>query len=511
VIGALIIATAVAVGSPAGDSARGRALLDSALIALGGAQRIATTVWFVEGSGRENTTAEQQGLDPVHPTWRHHAERLAVDPLRLSIAWERRSPRNDYSLRWRRFIYTADSEGYIDWNRGTGSMQPGGSPESDRRAMARRVPHVLVLDAATRASSVVWSGVLPIHRIPCDMVTARLPDAGILTLWLARSSHTLVRAEYPSYLPGKGDVTVAWTWLDWTRDARFGWIPRGHTVDIDAVRFQEVSYQRYGADSVRAAALLTVSPAVRAAVTAPPPAREPVLPDTGVVAPGVHIAVINDLGVMFVEFRDFVVAVEAPQVHPGFEAIPAIRGSATVSVDFISLIHRTIPGKPIRYVIVSHHHSDHMGGIRAFATEGATIIVAPGHAAAARRTLDSPHTIAPDAWHGSSRDVTIETVASHRTITDGQRLLEIWNVGKNPHTDENLFVWLPAEALLFQGDLFYYVHGSAFPPSGRGTMNHFFALWLNEHHIAPRAIYGVHNNGAAGPQQVADALGRDGS
>jgi hypothetical protein len=83
-------------------------------------------------------------------------------------------------------------------------------------------------------------------------------------------------------------------------------------------------------------------------------------------------------------------------------------------------------------------------------------------------------------------------------------------VGKNPHTDENLFVWLPAEAMVFEGDLFYYARGSAFPPSGRGTMNRFFARWLQAHHMAPRAIYGVHNYGAAGPQQVAEALGPSG-
>jgi glyoxylase-like metal-dependent hydrolase (beta-lactamase superfamily II) len=162
-----------------------------------------------------------------------------------------------------------------------------------------------------------------------------------------------------------------------------------------------------------------------------------------------------------------------------------------VSPRFVSLIHATVPGKPIRYVVISHHHSDHLGGLRAFAGEGATVIVAPAHAAAARIITDA----------------TIETVASHRVITDGTRSLEIWNVGSNPHTDENLFVWLPTEGVLFQGDLFYYGKGDPFPPSGRQTMNRFFARWLEAHGIAPRAIYGVHNAGAAGPQRLVESLG----
>jgi hypothetical protein len=82
-------------------------------------------------------------------------------------------------------------------------------------------------------------------------------------------------------------------------------------------------------------------------------------------------------------------------------------------------------------------------------------------------------------------------------------------VGRNPHTDENLFVWLPAEGVLFQGDLFYYEEGSPFPPAGREIMNRFFAKWLQSHRITPRAIYGVRNAGAAGPQRLIESLGND--
>jgi glyoxylase-like metal-dependent hydrolase (beta-lactamase superfamily II) len=376
--------------------------------------------------------------------------------------------------------------------------------------MARRVPHLLILDVATRATTVTWAGVRTINGTTTDVLLARLTDAGVFTLYLARPSHTLLRVEYPSYLPGKGDVIVRWTWYGWRRDARLGWVPQGHTVDIAGVRFVEETYRRFGADSARVADMLSVPVELRTTRTPIAAIRplpgEPALPDTGEVAPGVHVATLSGLTVMFVVFRDFVVAVEAPQVHPAFEAIPAIRGSATVSADFISLIHRIAPGKPIRYVIVSHYHSDHMGGVRAFAAEGATLVLAPDNTAAARVTLDAPHTIAPDQWHGTSREAAIETVASHRVLTDGERTLEIWNVGLNPHTDENLFVWLPSEGIAFQGDLFYYVEGRPFPPSGRATMNHFFACWLRSHDIAPRAIYGVHNIGAAGPQRLTDAL-----
>jgi hypothetical protein len=84
----------------------------------------------------------------------------------------------------------------------------------------------------------------------------------------------------------------------------------------------------------------------------------------------------------------------------------------------------------------------------------------------------------------------------------GRRRLEVINVGANPHTKENLFAWLPDERLLFQGDLFYYEEGAPFPPSGRETMNRFFAAWLAAHDLSPKAIYGVHYAGAAPPEAL---------
>ena len=92
-----------------------------------------------------------------------------------------------------------------------------------------------------------------------------------------------------------------------------------------------------------------------------------------------------------------------------------------------------------------------------------------------------------------------------RTIEDGSRRLEVIQVGANPHTDENLVVWLPRERLLFQGDLFYYAEGSAFPPAGRERMNRFFARWLSDRGMQPLAIHGVHNEGAAGPEALSRA------
>ena len=67
-----------------------------------------------------------------------------------------------------------------------------------------------------------------------------------------------------------------------------------------------------------------------------------------------------------IEFKDYIFAVEAPVSSDGADNV-------------IKRIKEAIPGKPIRYVAVTHHHSDHIGGLRSFIAEGATIVTTQGN------------------------------------------------------------------------------------------------------------------------------------
>ena len=46
------------------------------------------------------------------------------------------------------------------------------------------------------------------------------------------------------------------------------------------------------------------------------------------------------------------------------------------SIAVLAGIDRLVPGKPIRYVVNTHHHFDHLAGLRTYAAEGATVISA---------------------------------------------------------------------------------------------------------------------------------------
>jgi len=45
----------------------------------------------------------------------------------------------------------------------------------------------------------------------------------------------------------------------------------------------------------------------------------------------------------------------------------------------LAKIKETVPNKPIRYLVLTHHHSDQAGGFREYVAERATIVTTAGN------------------------------------------------------------------------------------------------------------------------------------
>jgi len=113
-----------------------------------------------------------------------------------------------------------------------------------------------------------------------------------------------------------------------------------------------------------------------------------------------------------------------------------------------------VPNKPIRYVVTSHHHWDHLGGIRMAMNEGATIVTHQTNKAFLERVAKTPHTINPDPLATSKKGVKIQTVADKYVLTDGNRMIELHLLKGYEHTGDMLVVYLPKEKLLAEPDAF---------------------------------------------------------
>jgi glyoxylase-like metal-dependent hydrolase (beta-lactamase superfamily II) len=142
---------------------------------------------------------------------------------------------------------------------------------------------------------------------------------------------------------------------------------------------------------------------------------------------------------VIVEFKDYVMMLEAGQ--------SIARGEA-----YIAETKKLFPNKPIRYVMNTHPHSDHTGGLPALVAEGATIITQKNNEEFLTRALNTPRTLMTDVLAKNPKKAKVEAVAEKKVYSDGTRTVEMYHVFPAPHSNGLLIAYIPKEKVLFQGD-----------------------------------------------------------
>ncbi len=190
-----------------------------------------------------------------------------------------------------------------------------------------------------------------------------------------------------------------------------------------------------------------------------PPVANPVLPPPNVavdtIAPGVWRIAGGSHHTIAIEQSNRVVLVEAPQSD--VRTLAAIAKAREIAP----------AGKPVNMVVNTHHHFDHSGGFRAAVSEGLTVVTHQGNTDFYERTVyPRPHTINPDALQKNRKPLNLLVVGDRHTMRDGLRTIEIHHMPGNPHNANMLVVYLPAEKILIQADLFNPPAPNAPPPPG---------------------------------------------
>jgi glyoxylase-like metal-dependent hydrolase (beta-lactamase superfamily II) len=180
---------------------------------------------------------------------------------------------------------------------------------------------------------------------------------------------------------------------------------------------------------------------------------------------------------LFIATNSYLIAVEAPNDD----------GQAVQSID---MAKKRYPGKPIRYLILTHHHVDHVGGMRTYAAEGATIVIGKGDGDYIRKALVRPETLNPDAPKKPFTPKVIE-VDGKWGVNDGGREVDAYTV-ENPHVSPMLIVFVPDAKLGIVTDL--YVPGAP-PPSNTEVAA--LVKGVDKWGIKPERFAGGH--GSVGP------------
>ena len=246
--------------------------------------------------------------------------------------------------------------------------------------------------------------------------------------------------------------------------------------DFGGVKFPTDLHSHYGDVRLNPghnSALITVTNvqanAPVAAMTVPDNVRQatvqPARVETQKMADGVWYVGGSGANSLAVEFRDFAVVIEGPT-------------NEERSIAVINEVHRLIPNKQIRYLVNTHHHFDHSGGLRTYVAEGATIVTHQTNREFFEKVFFAPsaRTLQPDRLAVYPRAPAFETVNQRYALTDGTRVLELHHVPGLAHNQNMLIAYLPKERIVVEGDLYNPPAAGAPPPMPNANNKTFLTI-----------------------------------
>lgn len=431
-----VATTAIALSVTADTlGAQGTAPLDAVARALGGKDRVlAVRTLILEGRG-ENLNFGQNHTPDAETKFEVTSFRREIDfPNRRWLLDQTREPRfitaNTAPQRQRSGV-----DGAVAYNiAANGNMtRVGGQAAIDR---ANELMHHPI-------------GFLQAAFAPGSEVTEEEPRGGLkwirvnvsgnkFAILVDPATNLPVRTQTITYHPMIGDMLVETEFSEW-RDVSGVKLPMRLTQRLEN-RWTLSDYRVTSARVNEEIGNIAATDSIRA-VTLPaaPPAPTVVVDE---LAPGIWSIAGQNHHTIAIEQSDKILLVEAP-----------VSDARTLAV--IAKARELRPGKPLDVLINTHHHFDHAGGLRAAISQGLTIITHQANKDFYEKVVyPRRHFIQQDALALNPQPLKLISVADKHVISDNLRTVEVYQVTGNPHAGTMLIVYLPAERILIQADLY---------------------------------------------------------
>ncbi len=348
------------------------------------------------------------------------------------------------------------------WNAIVGGAAPGARFVPDRTHQLWITPHGVLAAAARNNATVTWPA-----KGGKSLAAVSFTDPGRFAAVAYINDDFLVeRVESRAPDAVLGEVSAVTVYSNYR--------------DHGGVKFPGRIQQSMGGHPVLDLAVKEVQPNAPAEFPVPENVRGAVeRVTTEKVADGVWHVAGGSHNSVAIEMKDHLVLVEAPlgdyRTAPVIEAVKLLA-----------------PGKPIRYVINSHSHFDHSGGLRAAAAAGATVVVHAVSKAYFERAFATHSKVAPDLLTQSKKKAKVQAVNNRMTMSDGARTVQVMEIVESNHVAGFMMVYLPKERLLIEADAYTPIPPGANPPATPNANNVNLVVNIEGHRLAVDKILPLH-------------------
>ncbi|HEX6717172.1 MAG TPA: MBL fold metallo-hydrolase [Pyrinomonadaceae bacterium] len=462
-----------------------RRVLDDAIAAHGGLEALRAVKDFtLKEKGKLYARYQSPAVEPPYAVGTSE-ETLIVDTERGFVYDDLKTANTGFNNWNKTIIKGKEGQAFDMWSK---TATPIVNPAVNNfRPQMRRLPPFILLEALDRAATLRWLGEEEIGGRKQKVISVIRPDNQQLALSFDAQTNLLTKYSYLYADPFAGDSEIAQTYSNYRAVGKLK-LPGARVLYNSGGVIQETEYTDVQINTNPAESVF-VGPEGFEKLDAPPATPPP--PAVSKVAEDVYM--LNGLAggthnVMFVAFNDYILVLEAPE--------NIIYGNN--SAQALTKIKETVPGKPIKYLVLTHHHSDHAGGFREYVAEGATIVTTPGNKSFLEKAATLQSTLLPQL--SLQNKLKIEVVENKkRVFQDDKHVVELYDIGPNPHANEMLVAYLPKEKILFQADMLNPAANGSIPIAQDVTIS--FNEKLQQLGLQVDKIYGVHGRPAT-PEEL---------
>jgi hypothetical protein len=409
-------------------------VIDDAVEAMGGAGRIRDVkALSIQGAGTAPNAGQNRTPDDELPVWKVNEYTRRIDLVNGRTRVQQ--------VREAQFLFAGDLvqrqtqglDGDAAYNvAANGTItRAGAAAARDRRSELLHHPVTFlrtIVDADLTLSNLR-------ARAGERLVDIAMPAGGTMTLGIDSATHLPTRVVSMAANANMGDVAIETRFSDYEEIDGLQ-LPRRLTTKMDYYLQLDLQVTKNAVDGDMSE--LAIPAALKQAKVPEPP---PVVVTVEPVATGIWwlAGSGNHRSVVF-EFDDHLVLFEAP--------VNEARTKAVIDKA------RTLSPKPLTKAIVSHHHFDHSGGLRAAIAEGLTIVTHRSNEAFFRSLVGRQHTIAPDTLEKVRRLVMFELVDDRLTLKDKSMEVQLYHLLDNPREGTNIYAYVPRDRILVQADLY---------------------------------------------------------